>query len=193
MAGDHQQELLEAKTGLQRMLVEIPLTDNERAAVEGDQDAVGRLIDLLADVAIANSPRNRRPSHRRLIGGQAMLSDRVRLGGQLRDQQSETKQRQRDAGESLGALAHALPDPGAQPHPGLGHHERLDGDQRDHRHDRDAQQTEREPDRELVQADRDPERDRRATPPPCSDRSSRPSSSAISTWIAKANRTAIAT
>ena len=32
------------------MLVEIPLND-ERAAVEGDEQAVGRLIDLLADVA----------------------------------------------------------------------------------------------------------------------------------------------
>jgi hypothetical protein len=42
-------QLLEAKDGLQRMLAEIPLTDEERAAVEGDQTAVGRLIDLLAD------------------------------------------------------------------------------------------------------------------------------------------------
>jgi Phage integrase family len=42
-------QLLEAKDGLQRMLVEIPLTDEERAAVEGDQTAVGRLIDVLAD------------------------------------------------------------------------------------------------------------------------------------------------
>ena len=38
-------QLLEAKDGLQRMLVEIPLTENERAAVEGDHDAVERLID----------------------------------------------------------------------------------------------------------------------------------------------------
>ena len=30
-------QLLEAKDGLQRMLVQIPLTDDERAAVEGDQ------------------------------------------------------------------------------------------------------------------------------------------------------------
>jgi hypothetical protein len=42
-------QLLEAKNGLQRMLVQIPLTDDERAAVEGDKSAVGRLIDLLAD------------------------------------------------------------------------------------------------------------------------------------------------
>jgi hypothetical protein len=42
-------QLLEANNGRQRMLVEIPLTDEERAVVEGDQTAVGRLIDLLAD------------------------------------------------------------------------------------------------------------------------------------------------
>ena len=42
-------QLLEVKDGIQRMLVEIPLTDDERAAVEGDQGAVDRLIDLLAD------------------------------------------------------------------------------------------------------------------------------------------------
>ncbi len=30
-------QLLEAKDGLQRMLVQIPLTDDERAAVEDDQ------------------------------------------------------------------------------------------------------------------------------------------------------------
>lgn len=35
-------QLLEATDGLQRMLVEIPLTEDERAAVEGDEHAVGR-------------------------------------------------------------------------------------------------------------------------------------------------------
>jgi hypothetical protein len=43
--------LARTKDGLQRMLVEIPLNDDERAAVEGDEQAVGRLIDLLAHVA----------------------------------------------------------------------------------------------------------------------------------------------
>ena len=42
-------QLLEAKHGLQRMLLEISLTDNERAAAEGDQDAIDRLIAGLAD------------------------------------------------------------------------------------------------------------------------------------------------
>jgi integrase len=44
-----QAQLLEAKHGLQRMLVEISLTDNERAAVEGDQKAIDLLITGLAD------------------------------------------------------------------------------------------------------------------------------------------------
>ena len=52
-------QLLEAKQGLQRMLVEIPLTDDERAAVEGDQNAVGRLIDLLADTPTPAGPTPR--------------------------------------------------------------------------------------------------------------------------------------
>jgi hypothetical protein len=37
-------QLREAKHGLQRMLVEISPTDSERAAVEGDQDAIDPLI-----------------------------------------------------------------------------------------------------------------------------------------------------
>jgi hypothetical protein len=49
-------QLLEAKDGIQRMLVEIPLTDDERAAVESDEHAVVRLIDLLADVATPAGP-----------------------------------------------------------------------------------------------------------------------------------------
>jgi Phage integrase family len=42
--------LLEAKHGLQRMLVQIPLTDNERAAVEGDQAAIDLLLNTLVTV-----------------------------------------------------------------------------------------------------------------------------------------------
>src|ERR1700732_3650909 len=49
-------QLREAKDGLQQMLVEIPLTDDERAAVEGDETAVDRLIDRLADVATTHGP-----------------------------------------------------------------------------------------------------------------------------------------
>ncbi len=52
-------QLLEAKDGIQRILVEIPLTEDERAAVESDQHAVVRLIDLLADVATPAGPTPR--------------------------------------------------------------------------------------------------------------------------------------
>ncbi len=62
-------QLLEAKDGIQRMLVEIPLTDDERAAVESDEHAVVRLIDLLADVATPAGPT------RREIGRRAPVCD----------------------------------------------------------------------------------------------------------------------
>ena len=43
-------QLLEAKDNLQRMLATIPLTDDEKAAVDDGQAALGQLIDRLADV-----------------------------------------------------------------------------------------------------------------------------------------------
>lgn len=43
-------QLLEGKDGIQRMLVEIPLTDDERGAVEGDHTAIDRLLTGLAKV-----------------------------------------------------------------------------------------------------------------------------------------------
>ncbi|MGH2873237.1 MAG: tyrosine-type recombinase/integrase [Solirubrobacteraceae bacterium] len=49
-------DLLEAKDGLQRMLVEIPLTEDERAAVEGDEAAVDRLLVRLADTPTPAGP-----------------------------------------------------------------------------------------------------------------------------------------
>ena len=52
-------QLLEAKTGLQRMLVQIPLTDSERFAVENDHNAVDRLIDLLKDTPTPAGPTPR--------------------------------------------------------------------------------------------------------------------------------------
>ena len=65
-------QLLEAKHGLQRMLVQIPLTDNERAAVEGDQDAVDRLLNTLAD-----GPNSRPVTRQTGQHGTAMLDERV--------------------------------------------------------------------------------------------------------------------
>jgi hypothetical protein len=40
-------DLIQSKTGMIRMLQEIPLTDNERAAVEGDHKAMDRLLQRL--------------------------------------------------------------------------------------------------------------------------------------------------
>lgn len=43
-----QAQLMTSKAGMIRMLQEIPLTDDERAAVEGDKDAIERLLKRLA-------------------------------------------------------------------------------------------------------------------------------------------------
>ena len=52
-------QLLEAKTGLQRMLATITLTEDERAAVEDDAAAVARLLDRLADAPTPAGPTPR--------------------------------------------------------------------------------------------------------------------------------------
>ncbi|MGI8307753.1 hypothetical protein [Saccharopolyspora hattusasensis] len=43
-------QLLEAKENLQRMLVNIPLTEDEQAAVDDGQAALDQLLKLLVDV-----------------------------------------------------------------------------------------------------------------------------------------------
>jgi hypothetical protein len=48
--GSSKAQLLEAKENLQRMLATIPLTDDERAAVDDGQTALDALLDRLADV-----------------------------------------------------------------------------------------------------------------------------------------------
>ncbi len=52
-------QLLEAKDNLQRMLAQIPLTDDERAAVEDGAAAVDRLIGRLADCPTPAGPTPR--------------------------------------------------------------------------------------------------------------------------------------
>jgi hypothetical protein len=54
-----QAQLLEAKGSLQRMVVQIPLTDSERAAVDGDQAAIDRLLDGLGDSPTPAGPTPR--------------------------------------------------------------------------------------------------------------------------------------
>jgi hypothetical protein len=68
-------QLLEAKDGIQRMLVQIPLTEDERAAVEGDQTAVDRLLDELVDTP---TPAGATP---REIGGTGPEPDTKTLDG----------------------------------------------------------------------------------------------------------------
>ena len=52
-------QLLEASQSAQRMLVQIPLTEDEQAAVENDQAAITKLIDRLADMPTPAGPTPR--------------------------------------------------------------------------------------------------------------------------------------
>jgi hypothetical protein len=52
-------QLLEAKEGMQRRLATIPLTEDERAAVEDDRDALDRLLGRLADTPTPAGPTPR--------------------------------------------------------------------------------------------------------------------------------------
>jgi integrase len=54
-----QAQLLEAKANLQRMLVSIPLTDDERAAVDDGQAALAALLDRLAEAPTPAGPSPR--------------------------------------------------------------------------------------------------------------------------------------
>jgi hypothetical protein len=49
-----QADLITSKADMIRMLQEIPLTDDERAAVEGDRDAIERLLERLATTPTPN-------------------------------------------------------------------------------------------------------------------------------------------
>ena len=57
--GSSKAQLLEAKANLQRMLVEVPLSEEERAAVEDGQAAVDKLLERLADVPTPAGPTPR--------------------------------------------------------------------------------------------------------------------------------------
>jgi hypothetical protein len=49
-------QLLETKANLQRRLVAIPLTDDERAAIGDGQAALGKLLERLADIPTPAGP-----------------------------------------------------------------------------------------------------------------------------------------
>jgi len=55
-------QLLEAKANLQRMLIAIPLTDDERAAVDDGQEAPGKLLERLADIPAPDGSTPRQPA-----------------------------------------------------------------------------------------------------------------------------------
>ena len=64
--GSSKAQVLEAKAGLQRMLEEIPLTDEERAAVEDGVVAYDKLLTKLADVPTPAGPTPRQlAAHKR--------------------------------------------------------------------------------------------------------------------------------
>lgn len=52
-------QLLEAKENLQKMLAAIPLTDDERAAVDDGQAALDQLLERLTDVSTPAGPTPR--------------------------------------------------------------------------------------------------------------------------------------
>jgi hypothetical protein len=52
-------QLLGAKANLQRMLVAIPLTDDERAAVDDGQEALDKLLQRLADTPAPDGSKPR--------------------------------------------------------------------------------------------------------------------------------------
>jgi hypothetical protein len=52
----HAGQLLAVKDGIQQMLEQLELTDDERAALEGDHDAVAALAERLADVPTPAGP-----------------------------------------------------------------------------------------------------------------------------------------
>jgi hypothetical protein len=54
--GPSRAQMLEARANLQRMLANIPLTDDERAAVEDGEDALGALLARLADIPTPAGP-----------------------------------------------------------------------------------------------------------------------------------------
>ncbi|MFF7756182.1 hypothetical protein ACFZCP_45030 [Streptomyces sp. NPDC007971] len=57
--GSTKGQLLEAKENLQKMLASIPLTDDERAAVDGGQTALDELLERLTDVPTPAGPTPR--------------------------------------------------------------------------------------------------------------------------------------
>jgi len=56
-------QLLEVKAGIEQMLEQLDLTDDEREALEGDRDAVAALVEKLADVPTPAGPTPNQLGH----------------------------------------------------------------------------------------------------------------------------------
>jgi hypothetical protein len=56
-------QLLAVKDGIEQMLEQLDLTDAERAALEGDRDAVAALVEKLADVPTPAGPTPNQLGH----------------------------------------------------------------------------------------------------------------------------------
>lgn len=69
-------QLLEAKENLQRMLVAIPLTDNERAAVEDGQQALQKLLDQLKTTPTPSGTLPHQASSSSIV-----MLDSIHIGG----------------------------------------------------------------------------------------------------------------
>ncbi len=85
-------QLLEARGNLQRMLAQIPLTDDERAAVEDGAAAVDQLIERLHDVPTPAGPTPRELCNPNFIplvelagpiSAQAAAADTLKIGGDI--------------------------------------------------------------------------------------------------------------
>ena len=68
--GSTKAPLLEAKDNLQRMLAAVPLTEEERAAVEDGALALDRLLDRLADVPTPTGQTPRQLAQKSIPGDQ---------------------------------------------------------------------------------------------------------------------------
>jgi hypothetical protein len=68
-------QLLEATGNLQRMLAEVPLTDDERGAVEDGQAALESLLERLADVPTPGGPTPRQLNRRLPVLNRSLPSE----------------------------------------------------------------------------------------------------------------------
>ncbi len=77
----HAGQLLAVKDGIHQMLEQLELTDDERAALEGDRDAVAALAKRLADVPTPAGPTPHQPGTQPAFISLTTLRDTLPKGG----------------------------------------------------------------------------------------------------------------